>query len=323
MVTDNCDSLGLIPISAHTLVPNALIGLDIYLRATSRSKPVLFCADSEPVSIDRIHQIEAEKVGKLFIDRNDYSKYQTYLRSSWQELISDTRQPAVNRVCVMSDLMRSVLHEELRDPSAKNIADIVSASQEMCSVTADVLEETPVLVSQLCDVMHHDYATFTHSTNVAIFATMLAREIGFTADEIKEIAVGALLHDIGKLKIPEGILSKPGRLDVYEMREVQRHPTIGFQLLANQDSLTFGQLMMAYQHHEKADGSGYPVQCLGDEIHPWAKLCTIVDIFEALTSERPYRTPMTHKTALAVLEKERQTVDQEMLKCWAKLVNQS
>ena len=95
-------------------------------------------------------------------------------------------------------------------------------------------------------------------------------------------------------------------------------------MLIERDDLSFGQLMMTYQHHERMDGSGYPVGCLGDEIHPWAKLCAIVDVYEALTSNRPYRSPMTPKTALTLLDKGEGTeFDPEMLKCWRQLIKTS
>jgi HD-GYP domain-containing protein (c-di-GMP phosphodiesterase class II) len=218
----------------------------------------------------------------------------------------------------MSEVMRDVLSEEF---SAGDTTEIVLASQQLSKGTCDILLDEPIVARQLCNVLHHDYATFTHCTNVSLYCVMLARELGFSGGELEEIAVGGLLHDLGKLQIDERILTKPGRLDEFEFREIQKHPLTGFRELVTRDDLSLGQLMMAYQHHERLNGSGYPVACEGDEIHPWAKLCAVVDVYEALTSQRPYRLPMTHKTALAVLEKGIGTeFDAEMVRCWKHLI---
>jgi HD-GYP domain-containing protein (c-di-GMP phosphodiesterase class II) len=170
-------------------------------------------------------------------------------------------------------------------------------------------------------VLYHDYGTFTHSANVSAYAVLLGNALSFSQEELRQIAVGGLLHDIGKIEISDRILNKPGKLDDAEMREVQKHPTTGLQRVADRTDLNFGQMMMIYQHHERGDGSGYPVGCTSDEIHPWAKLCAIVDIYEALTSLRPYRHPLSTAAALAVLDREGETkLDKEMLECWRQLV---
>jgi HD-GYP domain-containing protein (c-di-GMP phosphodiesterase class II) len=102
------------------------------------------------------------------------------------------------------------------------------------------------------------------------------------------------------------------------------HPILGFRKLAHRPELNEGQLMMAYQHHERIDGRGYPVGCVGSEIHPWAKLCSVVDVFEAVTSRRPYRQPLSRSKALELQERESGTAfDAEMLKCWKSVIQSS
>jgi HD-GYP domain-containing protein (c-di-GMP phosphodiesterase class II) len=119
------------------------------------------------------------------------------------------------------------------------------------------------------------------------------------------------------LEIPNQILGKPGRLTKEEMAVVRRHPTRGFQLLREENELSSGQLMMVYQHHEWMNGKGYPVGCLGREMHLWARICAVVDVFEALTGKRPYRRPNTIVESLAIMDRESGThFDEEILRCW-------
>ncbi len=309
----------LIPISMATLSPTRPLGVNIYLRARTNEPPVLYCAADDLPDYERLIPLVSEGVNKLFIDASERSTYQLYLRENWDDLLADKSAPLANRVAVMSEVLRDVLDVEFEKNDTESI---VAASQRLGSVTSDLLSEPNIVAQQLCNVLHHDYATFTHCTNVSMYCILLARALGFSQEDVQEIAVGGLLHDLGKLQIDERILTKPGRLDEFEFREIMKHPVTGFIALVERDDMSFGQLMMTYQHHERLDGSGYPVGSVGTEIHPWARLCSIVDVYEALTSNRPYRKPMSPKTALAVLDRGNGTeFDSEMLACWRQLIN--
>lgn len=310
---------GLIPISMATLSPTALLNIDIYLKSSANAAPILFCAADELPDLERLTPLVSQGVNKLFIDASDRETYQQYLRQNWANLLTDESSPVANRAAVMSEVIRDVLNTEF---SGGDTESIVNASQKLGRGTCNLLGDHIVVARQLCDVLHHDYATFTHCSNVSMYAVLLARALGFSKSDVEEIAVGGLLHDLGKLQIDSRILTKPGRLDDFEFREVKKHPVTGFAALVDRQDLSYGQLMMVYQHHERLDGRGYPVGCVADEIHPWGKLCAIVDVYEALTSNRPYRSPMTPKTAMAVLDKGDGTeFDSEMLKCWRQLIN--
>ncbi len=152
--------------------------------------------------------------------------------------------------------------------------------------------------------MLHDYYTFTHSANVATYCVSVARTWAFPiATDLSRMAAGALLHDVGKRKIPRRVLNAPNKLSTAERDEIQRHPQIGFEELSDDPDLTWGQLMIVYQHHERLDGRGYPVGVVGDEIDPWAKICAVSDVFDALTCDRPYRAAMSVDEASEFLER--------------------
>ncbi len=310
----------LIPISAATLFEGAAMGCDVFLKSNGNSKQaVLFCRGGTIAEPSELRPLMHGGVTKLYINRHDRDHYQHYLRENWRELLADSSKSARDQIAVISEVARDVLHERFQ---AGETEGIVAATLQMGRETCELLGSQPLLASELCSVLHHDYATFTHSTNVSMYAVLLARRLGYAGDELSRIAAGGLLHDIGKLKIDEKILTKPGRLDDYEFREIQKHPTIGLRELTEQQDVCFGQLMMTYQHHERLDGTGYPVGIGSDEIHPWAKICAIVDVFEAITSHRPYRQPLSTSTALAVLEKGNGTeFDSEMLQCWRQLMS--
>ncbi len=308
----------MVAISASTILSDSIVGVDVFACAGEDSEPILFVSKEETIKPSKLRQILNEGVLKLYIGKECFQKYQTYLRDHWKQILDDKNLSIATRTSVLNEVLLDAMNVSFRTGDTETI---VNATQTLGAGIVKVFGEEKVLVSRLSAVLHHDFATFTHSANVACYAALLAKHLGYSAKEQKEIVVGALLHDVGKLSIDERILRKPGRLDEFEFREVQKHPLLGYRQLANRNDLSYAQLMMVYQHHEKLDGTGYPVGIIGEEIHPWARLCAVVDIFEALTSTRPYRSPMDHKVALTILQKEAgKQLDAQMVEAWSELV---
>lgn len=304
----------MIPISSAALVLDTWPDIDVYLLSKNDSAPVLFFSGTDLSARARIPSLKQSICDKLFIDGADVATYHAHLKENWREIVARDDLPTLSRVGVMSDVMRDVLSKEF---SGGDASKILSVSQELGSATCAVIADCPLAVGQLLNVLHHDYGTFTHSTNVSIFCVLLARQLGYSAQDLEDIAVGGLVHDLGKLRIDSAILNKPGKLNDDEFRVVKEHPTIGYRELCKQDDMSFAQLMMVYQHHEKMNGSGYPVGCSANEIHPWARICAVVDVYEALTSNRPYRQPASRETALAILNNgDGSEFDSEVLECW-------
>lgn len=307
-----------IPISAATLTESTFVGVDVYLRSAANDSITLYCASTEELNLSKIDRMIDGAVPKLYIHRDDSGQYQNYLRNQASHVLHDEQVPVGKRVELMCEVMRDVLNEQF---SAGTTESIVEACQTYAKSAVALLDRNEIFLSDLFKVLHHDYATFTHSANVSAYAIMLGRALGLDRQDLELIGVGGLLHDLGKLEVSDKILSKPGRLDEEEWKSIKKHPGVGLQRVAHREDLTFGQLMMVYQHHERCNGSGYPVGCTAEEIHPWARICAIVDVYEALTSQRPYRHPMKSETALAVLDKGRDTeFDAEMVRCWRSLV---
>ncbi len=134
--------------------------------------------------------------------------------------------------------------------------------------------------------------TGAHCKRVRAYARLVAERLGYPAAEMPALLSGALLHDIGKLGVPDAILLKPGPLTREERTVMQRHPEQGLRLLGGVAFLHHAAEVVGY-HHERWDGTGYPFALAGEEIPRAARLFSVVDVFDALTSPRPYRAPMT------------------------------
>lgn len=306
-----------IPISVSTLIPSLAVGLNLFQPGEESERVVLYRGEDYPLTNADLQRLRDRGVSLLYIEQQDRERYQHYLRELAFESSGDTEVPLSVRAQALSSVVRDVLASAF--DSNDNSATVAAATQ-LGSATAEIICEDTFAASDMSRVLSHDYATFTHSTNVAMYAGILAKELGYDQTTIQLITTGGLLHDLGKLEIDERILCKPGRLDADEFREVKRHPTLGFVQLAARSDLSEGQLMMVYQHHERIDGGGYPVGLVGEEIHPWAKLCAVVDVFEALTSHRPYCTPMPKLRALELMERDSgNAFDPEVLACWVEI----
>jgi len=148
-----------------------------------------------------------------------------------------------------------------------------------------------------------DRETSSHSLRTALYATELAKAVGFDDDGVKAVEWGALLHDIGKLAVPEHILRKAAPLSEDEWLILRQHPVWGYAMLVEEGSLETTSLEIVYSHHERWDGLGYPHGLAGEEIPLGARLFAVVDTYDAITSDRPYRQARSHLQALAELER--------------------
>lgn len=141
-----------------------------------------------------------------------------------------------------------------------------------------------------------DTETAGHSERVVAFSLRLGRELGFGAEALRSLEYGALLHDIGKVGVPDAILRKPAPLDEGEWQQMRRHPLFGQEILRGIDFLE-GAARIVAQHHEKCDGSGYPLGLKEEEIDPGARVFAVADAFDAMTSDRVYRRGRSYELA--------------------------
>jgi putative nucleotidyltransferase with HDIG domain len=147
--------------------------------------------------------------------------------------------------------------------------------------------------------------TAGHSLRVAEIASSMGRRLGLSEHKLFLLQVGSLLHDIGKLAVPLEILDKPGRLTPEEYRVVQEHVSAGNRILEPFDSARMAAIRdIVRHHHERLDGSGYPDRLQGGQISLLARIVAVADVFDALTSVRPYRTALPHAEAMLVLRQE-------------------
>ncbi len=179
----------------------------------------------------------------------------------------------------------------------------IPAAQGMVAELVDALEDNHIAVASLAQLKDADSYTFTHSVNVCILATYLAMYMQYDK-EMEHIGIGAILHDIGKVQLPDAVLRKQGPLNPAEQDLIRHHPSQGLELLIRSGFNDGIAITCVLDHHEKMTGGGYPRGKRACDISPYAKILALADIYDALTTDRPFRKAMQPHEAMELMVRE-------------------
>lgn len=182
--------------------------------------------------------------------------------------------------------------------SFNEMTALITAQRDKLSKYAQDLEAAYIATVRVlaAAIDARDTYTLGHSTRVAQLSMELGREMGLGKEELEELEIACLFHDVGKIKLPDSILLKKGKLDTLEKREMKRHTEYGAEILSKAASL-FKYIPAIRHHHEWYDGTGYPDGLAGDKIPLTAAIISLADVYDAMTSDRPYRDALTEEDA--------------------------
>ncbi len=257
---------GYTPVPAGALDAMSECPFNLYVADAFGGRPVLYCSSGYKAEQDDLVEAVRQRDRTLYIRNADQEAFSDKLHVALDGYLEREDVPAVERLAVLQSAVTSGLK---RTFSLLRVEAAIKESEDVGRRIAKLLHSTTAVPPGLVALAQHDRDTLAHSINVSILAVALGKELGFRReDELAEIAVGAMLHDVGKRHIPARILASTQPLSPEEKRLVRMHPQRGYEELCEQESLSFGQLMMVYQHHERVDGNGYPVGVAGDELHP-------------------------------------------------------
>lgn len=223
--------------------------------------------------------------------------------------IAQTPEPENQRVELRREIEQArKLHSEANQVVKGMLSDIRLGKQieleqvePMVEQMVDSIFRNPDALLPLGRLKDHDNYTFQHSVSVCALLVSFARTMKFERTLIKEIALGGLLHDVGKAKVPDEILNKPAKLTEAEFAKMKSHVVQSIIILQNTPGLSQIALDVAGQHHERHDGTGYPNKLKGEEISLYGRMGAIVDVYDALTSDRVYHKGMSPTAALGRL----------------------
>lgn len=294
----------------------------------------------------RLKSIERIEVGDILGKSVYDDKCQLLLAKSvslTQNYIERLKQASIQCVYIEDEISEGIepkefVSNELKVKSVNVVQNVFNAAisrknigvdQVQMSKIKDVIDEMMSLVYGnrdtlyvMTELMGTDMYTYNHSAEVAMLSMLVAKSLGLNEQFIQKIGVGALLHDIGKMQIPNEVLNKITPLTDEELKLIKEHPTYGYELLKESDTISPISRQIILLHHEKLDGKGYPMRFTADEIPVHVRVVTMCDIFNALVSNRAFRDKKNVDEALEIIRAEAiYQLDREIYYHLLKVVN--
>jgi HD-GYP domain-containing protein (c-di-GMP phosphodiesterase class II) len=263
-------------------------GLDVLPLSPSKAKPI-----SDEHEKEAPQRVAAKKVKQITVDEE---------------------QSQAARIIASSRLEIESMFSDLRMGKAIQVKTVLPIVEE---ISASVARNRHALVS-LVRLKTIDDCTYMHSIAVCALMTALARALALSETEVKQAGLAGLMHDVGKAAIPLEILNKPGALTEQEFEVVRHHPRLGYDMLIQAEITDPATLEVCMQHHEKMDGSGYPGKLVSDQIGLFAKMGAVCDVYDAVTSTRPYKPAWEPGIALKRMANWQGHFDIDILKAFAK-----
>lgn len=297
------ESDGMYPLPLDTVEAGWLADCDVYVGST------LLLAKGASLSRGMLDALQMRGVETLLV-RNDSQLVEKARSSAAQHKPLAKLLSSVALVYEQNDV-RLAVPKEFIDSATQEIErafhDLETGKKfdaapmrQIVHQLIDLFGEHPKGAVKLLDLDRYDAYTYRHSLNVSMFFMTLAMALPYTEAELADLVLGALLHDIGKMRVGVEILNKPGKLTDEEFARIKKHPEWGLEILAD-ENLSPAARQIVRHHHERLDGRGYPDGLKGDEVGVNARLSAVCDVYDALTTVRSYKQKMNFSAAVDIL----------------------
>lgn len=285
-------------IPIHKIQAGMVLADDIYTPKGLMLIPRLTEIDDKHIFRIKLYQISTVVIQTTEDDVLDDHLIKEQLMNSFSSAVTQNFTDFKNRYA----LHHTKTVEKLNDISSGKPVD-TNELYEVSEVLIDSLRTKSDLFNYMYHLREDDDYTYTHCLNVSILSNIFGKWLQLDEQQIKEVTISGMLHDVGKIMVDHDILNKPGRLTDEEFEHIKQHATFGFDAIKNQnisENIKNGVLM----HHEKLDGSGYPLGLKDEQIPLYAKIIGIVDIYDAMTSNRSYHDKFSPFRVIKMFEEE-------------------
>lgn len=283
-------------VSRLVFVPNTRVNFSIFSIENLRFMPVLTVAPNQSAPVpENIRNIS----GELAIKMDDMKLYREFLFGLSKRTPATAEEARVKVAGIKEDVKMNVRDFLSAPGNAQSTQGVINSANQIISV----LRRKEATISDMLTLRAKDFHLYNHSSNVAVLATAMGVSMGYDQGKIEQLAIGAIMHDVGKGVLAPQILSKKERLTNEEFASWKKHVSDGVSLLSGK-GIPRESLNIVQQHHEKLSGRGYPYGLKGLSITPFARVMAIVDSYDAMVTPRPFRTVLTPFQALEIIMKE-------------------
>lgn len=284
-----------VPISS--IRPLSQVPFSLFRKDKETFKIVLEKNDLFPKELPSILEQFSKK--NIFIQKSEKQKYFSYIEKNLAHISKDSQVPLKEKTKLIYDTSSSIISDLFENPESK---EAIERSKNLIGATIDIILSNDNSIKSMMEIGSHDYYTYTHSVDVAVFSIGFAHYLNYSYSDISNIGYGAMMHDIGKSKIASRIINKKGKLSNEEFEVMKRHPVYSYEILKFHGETNEDILKTARNHHEKSFGNGYPDGLTNDKMHEFAKIVAISDIFSALTTQRSYKEAYSSFEALSLMK---------------------
>lgn len=295
-----------IPIYLSVLIPGEQVTFNLYLKVTHKGSQdfiyPLFLKEGEVWEREWLDLLTQKGIDRLYFLHEDLEQAIAYLNNYMQILRHERTKVSPQLLIVFSEQLNFSVRRAFQSP---RFGPSVQKAQTLVEGLIEKLQQDPPSVKLVWKVLYHDYNIYNHSINLCLLGTAFMLFLKKSGKESRDLGLAGLLHDIGMTRIPPEIILKDGPLTPKERLEVNQHPTLGHRLLSKGTSLAYVPnevLRLALEHHENADGSGYPLGLPLNRQHGWTRIFRLLDSYESLTTDRPHRQAYKPFEAIKILQ---------------------
>lgn len=240
-------------------------------------------------------------VMNVYIQEGEVEDEEVVISKAAQKQIDKLYTQDRSKLSISNSVRERISHGIESIYSNTDIENMASTTASITNDLMDAIDSNNAIAIDIGELKMSDEYTFKHSVDVATISMILAKQQGMSRQEIYEIGICGLLHDVGKTKVPLEILNKPGRLDDEEFAVMKQHSVFGYRMIKDKPDFNNNICMGVLQHHEKINGAGYPMGVSEKQISPYARIISVADIYDALITERPYKQAFSKRDAVEMI----------------------
>lgn len=293
--------------------------IDFNLFLTNESKTAMSLFLQSDTAVDGNAKVKLREIESVYVSEEDEARYKAYVERHLQIIAKNSDIPTEQKARLVYEKASESIDLMFKNPES---LENVKNAQPIVNNFIDIILRDHCAVESLMKITAHDYYTHTHSINVSIYTLSLGSYLGIEGKDLEVLGMAAILHDLGKSKIAYEIINKNGKLTEEEFAKMKHHPAFGHEIALKLNITDERILTGIRHHHEKIEGGGYPDNIKGDKISQFARIIGVCDVFDALSTKRSYKDPMSSFQSLSLMKQQMVGhLDMSMVDAFIRMLN--
>lgn len=286
-------------IDKRLITEGSQIDFNLFLTNETKTHMTLFLQSDS--AVDGNAKVRLREIETLYISEEEEERYKAFVDKQLQSIARSSKIPTEQKARLVYEKATEAIDLMFKNPeSLENVKNV----QPVVNNFIEIILHDSSAVESLMKITAHDYYTHTHSINVSVYTLSLGAFLGISGKELETLGIAAVLHDLGKSKVDYEIINKNGKLTDEEFEQMKHHPVFGHEIALSLGITDERILTGIRHHHEKMEGGGYPDNLKGDQISQFARIIGTCDVFDALSTKRSYKNPMTSFESLHLMKQQ-------------------